>query len=121
ESQHDRSKQKAGKNTGQGLHNRLLFKLPVRFKTPPFKFTDFFGHLPGLNLRCSISDYLITLSARANTFGIIVTPICWAVFRLITSSNLDAFSTGKSAGLAPFRILSKYTTACRELSASLAA
>jgi hypothetical protein len=49
--------------------------------------------------------YLITLSALASTFCGIVTPICFAVLRLITSSNFVGCSTGKSAGLAPFRIL----------------
>ena len=48
----------------------------------------------------------ITLSARANTFGGIVKPICFAVFRLITNSNFVGCSTGKSAGFAPLRILS---------------
>ena len=50
--------------------------------------------------------HLISLFARASTSGGIVTPICLAVFRLITSSNLVGCSTGRSAGLAPFRILS---------------
>jgi hypothetical protein len=52
------------------------------------------------------TPYRITWSALANTLGGIVTPICLAVFRLITSSNLVGCSTGKSAGLAPLRILS---------------
>jgi hypothetical protein len=51
-------------------------------------------------------SHLITLSVRAKTFGGIVTPICLAVFRLITNSNFFGCSTGRSAGLAPFRILS---------------
>ena len=46
------------------------------------------------------------LSARANTFGGIVKPICFAAFRLMMNSNLVGCSTGSSAGLAPFRILS---------------
>ena len=46
----------------------------------------------------------ITRSARASTCGGIVTPICLAAFRLITSSNFVGCSTGSSAGLAPFRI-----------------
>ena len=50
--------------------------------------------------------HLITLSARASTFGGIVTPICLAALRLITSSNFVGCSTGRSAGFAPFRILS---------------
>ena len=52
------------------------------------------------------SSYLITLSALTSTFGGIVTPICLAVFRLITNSNFLGCSTGRSAGLAPLRILS---------------
>jgi hypothetical protein len=61
------------------------------------------GMLPAL--------HLITLSARANTFGGMIRPICFAAFRLITSSNFVGCSTGRSAGLAPFRILStKYPT-----------
>ena len=55
--------------------------------------------------------YLISLLARASTSGGIVRPICFAVFRLTMNSNLTGCSTGRSAGLAPFRILStKYAT-----------
>jgi hypothetical protein len=57
--------------------------------------------------------HLITLSARANTFGGIVRPICFAVFRLITSSNFVGCSTGMSAGFAPLRILSIWLAARR--------
>src|SRR5207253_4089595 len=58
-------------------------------------------------LRLLTSDFchLITLSARSRTSGGIVRPICFAVLRLITSSNFVGCSTGRSAGLAPFRIL----------------
>jgi hypothetical protein len=48
--------------------------------------------------------YLITLSALANTFGGIVRPICLAVLRFITNSNLLGCSTGMSAGC-PFEDL----------------
>ena len=51
-------------------------------------------------------DYLITLSALANTLGGIVRPICFAAFRLMMNSNFFGCSTGRSAGLAPFKILS---------------
>ena len=37
--------------------------------------------------------HLMTLSALANTFGGIVTPIILAVLRLIISSNLSTIST----------------------------
>jgi hypothetical protein len=53
--------------------------------------------------RCT---HLITLSALASTFCEIVKPLCFAVFTLIASSNLVGCSIGKSAGLAPLRILS---------------
>src|SRR5437870_13380528 len=53
----------------------------------------------------------MTLSALYSIDCGMVTPICLAVLRLITSSNLVGCSTGRSAGLAPFRILStKYAT-----------
>ncbi len=50
--------------------------------------------------------HLITLFARASTFGGIVSPICLAAFRLMMNSNFFGCSTGRSAGLAPFKILS---------------
>src|SRR5215470_13467696 len=53
----------------------------------------------------------ITRSARANRGGGTVRPRALAVLRLMTSSNLVGCSTGSSAGLAPFRILSIYVAA----------
>ena len=50
--------------------------------------------------------HLMTRSARTSTFGGIVRPICLAAFRLMTNSNFMGCSTGRSAGLAPLRILS---------------
>src|SRR5437870_4044575 len=58
--------------------------------------------------------YLMILSARASTFDGIVRPICLAVLRLITNSNFIGCSTGRSAGLAPLRILSTYIAARRD-------
>ena len=55
----------------------------------------------------------MTLSARASTFGGIVRPICLAAFRLMMNSNFIGCSTGRSAGFAPFRILSTYVAARR--------
>jgi len=48
----------------------------------------------------------MTSSAMASTPGGIVRPSVFAVLRLITNSNLVGCSTGKSAGLVPFSILS---------------
>ena len=55
--------------------------------------------------RLITSDYWIT-SARCSTDGGIVRPRPLAVLRLITSSNFEGCSTGRSPGLAPLRILS---------------
>ena len=52
------------------------------------------------------SIHLITLSALASTFGGIGSPICFAALRLMMNSNFVGCSTGRSAGLAPFKILS---------------
>ena len=57
-------------------------------------------------------------SARWSSDGGIVSPSAFAVFRLMTSSNLLGCSTGRSPGLAPFRILSTYEAACRHRSAA---
>ena len=50
--------------------------------------------------------YSITWSARCKSDWGIVRPRALAVLRLMTSSYLEACSTGRSAGLAPLRILS---------------
>ena len=44
-------------------------------------------------------------SARWSSDCGIVSPSAFAVFRLMTSSNFVGCSTGRSAGLAPLRIL----------------
>jgi hypothetical protein len=46
----------------------------------------------------------ITSSARASRWSGTVRPSALAVLRLITSSNFDACTTGRSAGFAPLRI-----------------
>ena len=66
------------------------------------------------NLKSKI--HLMTRSARASTFGGIVTPICLAVLRLTRNSNFVGCSTGMSAGLAPLRILSTKSAARRHKS-----
>src|SRR5499427_2909253 len=65
------------------------------------------------------SYYRITLSARASTLGGIVRPICLAAFRLMINSNFVGCSTGRSAGFAPFRILSTYVAPRRYKSVKL--
>src|SRR5207249_6539851 len=63
--------------------------------------------------------YLITLSALYKTDCGIVRPICLAALRLMINSNLTGCSTGSSAGLAPFKILSTYVAARRNKSVLL--
>src|SRR5262249_4824844 len=62
--------------------------------------------------------YSITLSALVSSVGGIVSPSALAVLRLVISSMIVGCSRGRSAGLAPLRILStKY--AARRKSATL--
>jgi hypothetical protein len=56
--------------------------------------------------RSKLRLYSITSSARASTVGGMLRPSAFAVFRLTTSMYFDACSTGRSAGFAPFKILS---------------
>jgi hypothetical protein len=57
--------------------------------------------------------YSITWSARASTDGGIANPSVLTVFRLMTKSKCVGCSTGRSAGLAPLRLLSTCPAACR--------
>src|SRR5262249_47566376 len=61
--------------------------------------------------------YSITSSAVAISDCGTVRPSALAVLRLIMKSNLVGCSTGRSAGLAPLRILSTNEAACRHSSA----
>jgi hypothetical protein len=62
--------------------------------------------------RAQAPAYWITWSAIKRSVGGNVIPSAWAVFRLITRPNRQGYSTGRSAGLAPFRILSTKRVAC---------
>jgi len=59
-----------------------------------------------LGVDSKLYNHLMTLFARSSTLTGIVIPICFAALRLMTNSNFVACCTGKSAGLAPFNILS---------------
>src|SRR5216684_1472014 len=61
-------------------------------------------------MHCSKQQlYSITSSARVSSVGGTMMPSAFAVFKLITSSNLVGCSTGRSAGFAPLKILSTKT------------
>src|SRR5262249_36765327 len=66
------------------------------------------GGWKGAGSQTNSRRHSITPSARASSVGGTSMPSVFAVLRLITSSNLVGCSTGRSAGLAPFRILSTY-------------
>src|SRR5262249_11434407 len=57
-----------------------------------------------------------TSSARASSLSGTSRPSALAVFRLMPNSNLTGASTGKSAGLAPFRMRSTYEAVRRKMS-----
>src|SRR5215510_13407832 len=59
------------------------------------------------------APHSITSSARASNMGGTSRPSAFAVLRLMISSNLVGCSTGRSAGTAPFKILSTKTAARR--------
>src|SRR5262245_65152447 len=61
----------------------------------------------------------ITSSARASTVAGTSRPKALALLRLITISNLVGCSTGKSAGVAPFKILTTYAAATSRASLHL--
>src|SRR5215217_4599309 len=63
--------------------------------------------------------YSINSSARASSVGGTSIPSALAVFILKTKSKWVGCSTGRSAGFAPFRILSTYTAALRKRSTYL--
>jgi hypothetical protein len=60
-----------------------------------------------VKLRCNrrLDAYSITSSAMASTPGGKVRPRVFAVFKLMTNSNLVGCMTGRSLGFSPLRIL----------------
>jgi hypothetical protein len=58
-------------------------------------------------------SHSITSSASASSWSGTASPMAFAAWRLITSSNLVGCSTGNSAGCAPLRIISTYSAARR--------
>jgi hypothetical protein len=96
------------------LAEAAAFKVSFGGRTNPWKLTELLRvrrGRPGDRRAAEQRDELaspnsITSSARTRNDSGIVSPIAFAVLLLTISSNLVACSTGRSAGLAPFRILS---------------
>src|SRR5205085_5545896 len=68
-----------------------------------------------------IAFHWMISSERPNSDCGIVRPKALALFKLMISSNFVGCSTGRSAGLAPLRILSTYVAERRNMSGRLAA
>lgn len=66
----------------------------------------------------SQNRYSITSLACISSSCGMVSPSTLAALRFMTKSNLVGSSTGISAGFAPFRILSTWRAACRNISTS---
>jgi hypothetical protein len=73
-----------------------------------------------LNKFGSRRSHSITSSARSKKASGIVMPSAFAAVRLTTSSKVVGCSTGRSAGFAPFKILSTRSAARRNRSVVLA-
>jgi len=97
------------RNPHQGAHSSIRFckggSLNVRFTPKVAELLRRHGMTRCANSRHQRS-YSITLSARAITVGGTVMPSFLAVLTSMVSSNVVGCCIGKSAGLAPLRILS---------------
>ena len=100
-------------NDGSPLPGRLVLRRALSaIRTQHgymFRFVPKLGHRSALPTRrfCARSrPHSTTSSARTSNEAGTVSPSAFAVFMLITSSNLVGCSTGRSAGLVPLRILS---------------
>jgi hypothetical protein len=98
----------------QAAYESWLENLPDRFRV---RLREGAGQIAG-HTRCKLCRrrlsrrvpagtmaYWITSVAWKRSVGGMVRPRAWAVLRLITSSNVMGCSTGRSAGLAPRKIL----------------
>jgi len=89
-----------------------FYRALQRLKSPMRYICGIFGAPPFSSFSTQSANsgsrrtYSITSSARCWTDKGTSTPSAFAVFKLITSSNLVGCSTGRSAGFAPRRILS---------------
>ena len=120
-----RLRNRASRDSG---HQTYLRRSPILANV---RFGSKSGHLQ-CNTPCSLSAnselmqcsnwdrYSITSSVIRRNSRVIVSPSSFAVFKLMTSSNLVGCSTGSSEGLAPLRILSTNGAAARNKSAKFA-
>jgi len=69
--------------------------------------------------RREAAGYSITSSAISRKSRGIVRPSAFAVFRLMTSSNLVGCSTGRSEGIAPLRTLPTIAPSCSHIAGRL--
>jgi hypothetical protein len=86
---------------------RVQFSLLAAFHRLPATYSH--GLDPKLTLH--EPDQSITSSAKTSKVVGMLRPSALAVWRLITSSSLVCWKTGRSIGLSPFRILAAYSPA----------
>src|SRR5262245_23701978 len=110
---------KSGSPMSQSGHNRTSLAAGAMSAIPPKPDMDERGRHVGLVPRSDIARYSITSSARSKIDVGSVTPIAFAAFKLTTNSNWLTCSTGKSAGLAPRRILAVKEAARRIIGTKL--
>src|SRR5262249_23311175 len=96
--------------------SHTLGLLRARRERPCRRAAEKRDELAAIHLR----GHSITSSATKRKSRGIVSPSSLAVFRLMTNSNLVGCPTGKSAGLAPLRILSTYVAVRRNRSGRFA-
>jgi hypothetical protein len=107
---------------GQTRHSEVARLLPVY---PDERTSSDRPGMSGLCQQATLSparyaSYSITSSARSKKASGIIMPSAFAVVRLTTSSKVVGCSTGRSAGFAPFKILSTRSAARRNRSIFLA-
>src|SRR5262245_7194636 len=100
---------RTGANESNHRHRRLLC---ARRERPRGRATEQRDEL-------AAHHHSITSSARASSEGGTSRPSAFPVLRLMSSSYLFGFCTGRSAGFSPLRMRSTYPAACRYCSIGL--
>src|SRR5439155_17589871 len=102
---HGASDTSAEKRASRHVVARHGFAGTHTHRLPPFGVVESIAMTPNTHWAAPGAHSMV-LSARSSNDGGMVSPIAFAVLRLMIRSNLVGCSTGRSAGFAPFRILS---------------
>ena len=94
--------------SGEKMAWRTIASLPLFTRLQTYRcaaLSDVMGQKPTHALQ-QTARHSMSWSARSRKDSEIVSPIALAILRFITSANLVGCWTGRSEGLAPFKILS---------------